>query len=484
MIELLENFGRYIASKSGQRRDPETQVENFGRYIASEAGQRRRDPGTQIKTADSILTDSKKRRLIEGARELQRNFAVAAWAIRKHLDYVSTFTYQATNDDEDLNQELEGLMRWYDRPINCDTAGRHSLRRMIRLAEARRVIDGDMFFIKFNDGRLQAIESDRVQDPPVNRDRAIFGDNPWIHGVKVGAGGKLQAIQIYRRHSNGIYDPERQVPARNFLHLGYFDTFDQIRGVSPLASAISSFQDVLEVKDYALAKAKVTQLFALAITREMADMDDETETDGEYSVDFGKGPIKLEMDPGDSAEFLESRHPSTEFQQFMQVILMNALKSLDIPWSFYDESFTNFFGSKSALIQYLQSCRAKRADLQELLGRITGWRINLWLASGVLQLPRGMRVTDLKWEWIPAGVPWWDPAKEVRGDIEAINAGLRTRSEIRRERYGDDWRDVVKKLAQERQLLKEYGIPCDLKSVIDDETQQTDNEEDNDDENS
>ena len=428
-------------------------LQSFGRYIAAEPGQQRRDPGTRIQTSDALLGPDKRRRVIEGARELNRNFSVAAWAIRKHLDYVSTFTFQAASEDAAFNEQLEALMGWWNRPINCDVSARHSLRRMIRLAEARRVIDGDMFFVKLADGRIQAIEGDRVRDPQSITDPK----QQWVHGVQLGPGGRVKRVAVHERTKDGNYVFEREITAGNVIQVAYFDSFDQVRGVSPLTSAIASFQDSLEVTDYARAKAKITQLFALAITREMADDDAELYGD-EYRVDLGKGPVKLELDPGDKAEFLESRHPSTEFQAFLTLSLQAALKSLDIPWSFYDEAYTNFFGSRAALIQYQQSCKAKREDLKECLDRLTVWKIQQWVAQGLLTLPRGVtNIDQLNWDWIPAGVPYWNPEQEINGDILAIGAKLRTRSEIRREKYGDDWRDVVRKLHEEDEFLAQYG---------------------------
>lgn len=425
---------------------------SFSRYIAAEPSNRRRDPGGNVRGSDEILTPAKRDRLTEGARELWRNYSVAAWAIRKHLDYVAAFQFLPTMMDPGLNEELENLVRWWGRPVNFDVAARHSLRRYMRLLEMRRVVDGDVFLLKLQDGRVQPIEGHRVRDP------APIHSGNWMHGVRLGEGGGLMGIAVHR-YEKGRYVFEREVPTGNVLHLGYFDAFDQIRGVSPLSAAITQFQDVLEVQDYARAKAKITQLFALAITREIADFDDETEDGaGGYSVDFGKGPVKLELDPGDKAEFLESRHPSTEFLEFMKVTLQAALKSLDIPWSFYDEAYTNFFGSKAALQQYQQACRAKRDDLKEILDRLTVWRMGQWIANGTLKLPRGVALSDLTWDWVPAGVPWWDTSKEVKGDLEAIAGGLRTRTEIRRERFGDDWRDVVRKLAEEEDYLEEMGV--------------------------
>lgn len=424
----------------------------FGRYIAAESSNQRRDPGTNIKSSDAILDTTKRRRLIEGGRELWRNYSVAAWAVRKHLDFVSTFTFQSSTQYPEFNAQLEKLMRWYSRSINCDVANRHSLRRIIRIAEARRVLDGDVFLVKVN-GKLQAVEGDRVQDPP-NRDAKAT----WVHGIHLAPGGRMMGASVYQRMQDGRYQYEREIRAGNIMQLAYWDSFDQYRGVSPLASAIPEFQDCLEVKDYARAKAKVTQLFALAITREMADSDDEEESGGEYRIDLGKGPVKVELDPGDKMDFLESKHPSTEFQAFLTMCLQSALKSLDIPWSFYDEAYTNFFGSRAALIQYLQSVKSKREDLREILDRITVWKVLQWVAEGVLTLPRGLLVEDLAWDWIPSGMPWWNPAQEVQGDVLAIANKLRTRTEIRRERYGDDWKDVVRKLAEEEEYMLELGL--------------------------
>ena len=437
-------------------------LSRFGRYIAAEPNQQRRDPGTRIQSSDALLDSQKRRRVIEGARELNRNFSVAAWAIRKHLDYVSTFTFQANTDDPVFNERLEALMNWYNRPINCDIAGRHSLRRMVRLAEMRRVLDGDVFLVKLRDGRLQAIEGDRVRSPD-NRVDPMYN---WVHGIKVGAGGSMNRVAVWSRSLDGQYSFERDISAGNVIQLAYFDSFDQVRGVSPLTSAIASFQDSLEVTDYARAKAKITQLFALAITREMADDDAELYGD-EYKVDLGRGPVKLELDPGDKAEFLESRHPSTEFQAFLTLSLQAALKSLDIPWSFYDEAYTNFFGSRAALIQYQQACKSKREDLKEMLDRITVWKIQQWMAAGILSMPAGVQQIDqIYWDWIPAGVPYWNPEQEITGDLMAVEGKLRTRSEIRREKYGDDWRDVVRKLAEERDYLTQYGFDESTEGLV------------------
>ena len=348
---------------------------------------------------------------------------------------------------------------------------------MLRLAEERRTVDGDVFLLKLTGqrvrGKLQAIESDRVIDP---RDDTGRSDAKWVHGVNVNDAGRALGFAVHKRVRGGKgLEMDRVVAARNVIHHGFFDRFDQVRGVSPLAPAVNVFRDVYEAADYALAKAKVSQMFGLVFYREALDaagtLDNSTDP---YEVDFGRGPVLLDLEPGDKAEFLESKTPATEFQSFAQLMISVALKSLDIPFSFFDESFTNFYGSRGALLHYQKACEAKRADVRDVLRKLTAWRMSLWIDDGVLSLPAGRGVSDLNWEWIPAGLAWWDPAKEIRGDVEAINAGLRTRSEIRAEKYGDDWIDVVDQLARERQALEDRGLLDDADAapgVVDEGTE-------------
>jgi len=438
-------------------------LRRFGYDGADTSKQKRRAPTSALTSEDRALTAKKRRVLQSASRDLSRNFSIAAWAIRKHLDFVSSFKFQSRTGDDGLDRDIERLMTWWSRPENCDVAGRHGLGRLIRLAEERRTVDGDVFLVKLTGqrvrGKLQAIEGDRVINP--GSDSLSMPDTAWTHGVRVDAAGKAISYAVHRRGSGGLgYDLDRMVAARNVIHHGFFDRFDQVRGVSPLAPAVNAFRDVYEAADYALAKAKVSQLFGLVLYRDALDSPgnlDVTDADAP-AIDFGAGPLVMDLEPGARAEFIESKNPAAEFQTFTQLMISVALKSLDIPFSFFDESFTNFYGSRGALLHYQKSCEPKRADVKDVLRRLTAWRLALFIEDGALTLPAGRSLADLKWEWIPAGLAWWDPAKEIRGDVEAINAGLRTRSEIRAERYGDDWLDVVDQLERERDALEQRGL--------------------------
>ena len=424
---------------------------NLFSYDAVDTRNRRRSKAVNLGTEDKLLNKTKRRRLVSGTRDLQRNFTVAAWAIRKHLCYTTTFEFQCRTGDKQLDDRIEQLIEWYARPFNCDVTGRHSLYSLIRMAENRALVDGDVFLLKLSDGKLQAIEGDRVQTPVSNLP-SNFNPERWIHGVQITPSGKPVAYAVCDRdrHAKSI------VPTQFIFELGYYDRFDQVRGVSPLAAAVNQFQDLYECAEYALAKAKVSQLFGLKFTRagdEILDGSDGSDT----SYDFGSGPVVLDLPAGDDAEFLESRTPSTEFASYCQAMTQAALKSLDIPYSFFSENFTNYSGARQALLQYEQSAAARRREIVRLLNNITIWRLQLFVQDGILELPRGMTVGDLPFEWIGCALPWIDPQKEANAEIALVNASLASRQDICKQ-HGKDWWTVVEKLAQEQRYMSELGI--------------------------
>jgi capsid protein len=456
-----------------------------GGYDATIAKGRRKVPVARSRSEDAELNNSERQILGGSTRDLRRNFAIAANAIRKHLDYVSTFTFQSRCSNDAalvarygleamtaLDDQIEALMAWWQRPQNFDAGGRHSLPRMIRIAEASRTVDGDVLVVERKDGKVQLVESDRIRNPigPPATDIPPERMIDVINGVLLNQGtGAADGYCVHKRDRSGLsLQWDRLVPAAFGILHGYYDRYDQVRGISPLAAAVNNFRDLYESFDYALAKMKVEQLFALAFYRENSDptgtVSTETTTDDEgnttgthYNIDFSRGPVQLDLDPGDRAEFLESKNPSSQSQEFWKFTIMVALKALDIPYSFFSEDFTTYSGSRIALLQYDQSADVKRNDNRELLNRLTAWRAGLFILDGDLALPRGMRISDLRWEWISKGIPWVDPLKEITANITAVAAGLADPQKIIKAQ-GDDPFEIIDRIAEFQAYAKEKDV--------------------------
>lgn len=437
-------------------------------YDAVEPRGRRRQPSTVLKAEDDHADERKRRILSANSRDLARNFEIAAWAIRKHLDFVTSFSFRAKTDDMAFNAVLEDFMATAMSKERFDAARRHPFRRALRLAEACAVKDGDILWMKLaggaGRGQIQGIESDRVATPR----EGLVDAKDWVNGVRVSKDGAALAYAICNRTKHGQLELNRVVPARNVLHRGFYDRYDQVRGISPINAALNRFRDTYEGFEYAHAKLKVSQLFGLKFTRDgeqnpfgqttaTEDADGDGTKESGHEVNLKNGVFSLDLDVGEDAEILESKTPAAETVNFLKLMIHVALKSLDIPYSFFDESFTNFYGSRGGLIQYLKSCEDEIADLQDFADEWARWRIGLAIIDGELQLPSGKDFNWLWWDFVPAGVPWWDAVKEVRGQAMAVAAGFTSPQRACRE-AGTDFETNINEIAAAQEYAKSKGV--------------------------
>lgn len=446
-------------------------------YHAVTSQNKRATPTGILRSEDAELNRAERAKLVSGARDLRRNFTLIGWMVRKHMDYVSTFTFQAKGTDDVKNAKIEAFVAKWSKKENFDIAKRHTLSRFIRLAEQRRVIDGDVFILKLSNGRVQAIEGDRIAMPFGGIPAAeILGE--VIHGVVVDGPGAATAYVLCKRTGGTPFGQggsglafEDLLDADDVFHHAYWDGFDQTRGISPLAGAYNSATDLYEGFDYALAKLKVSQLLSLVVYREAAESmgdvrEDSSDPDAppKYSVPFGKAPFKMELDPGDRAEFLESKSPSIEFQQFTESMVSLVLKGLDLPYSFFDESFSNYSGSRQALLQYEQSAENRRQENRDLLDDLTAWRLKMAIEAEDPDL-EGITLDDLRWEWVSSALPWIDPMKEVSANSAAVDRGFTSTPRVCKEQ-GFDAFEVAKEQADHELKVRNYRVSIGLPPVV------------------
>ena len=438
----------------------------FG-YDAVEDKKRRRPPRFTLKSEDKHLDTSDRKKLIATSRDLTRNYAIAAWLCRMHLSNVAEFSFQARTGDAALDTRLEGLVRWWGRPLNFDVAGRHGLRRYTRLAEQRRLLDGDFGTLKLSSGLVQGIEGDRVRTPRYGEVNAEL--DRITHGIITSLAGRARGYCLHNRRKLGDgFEFARVVPARHMQWHGYYDRIDQVRGISPLASAINTLQDTYECLTYGVLKAKVSQIFGVAWKRgeeeEESPGDVTTANDAEgnldksaTTVDFGRGPFSTDIDAEEDLKIIESQQPSQQFQDFMRLLIMVALKAVDLPYSWFDSKGASWSAHRAEWVLYDRAAENRRAENRDMLNALLAWRIGLWVIDGDLVLPGHTSINDLAWEWVSVRMPWVDPQKEAQGWATALEQKLTSRQRICAAR-GEDWWEIADELAAEGAYLDQKGL--------------------------
>lgn len=438
------------------------------RYEAVEARPTRRPIYLSSKSEDGELTPAKRRALISEARDQIRNFSLAGFALRKHLQFVSYYRFNARTDDAAFNRRLERLVARWSLAENCDAARRRSLPELLTLIESHRAIDGDVGILRRSDNRLQIVEADRIQTPPDERGD-VDGPTTWVHGVRTSSIGRALSFGIMRRKENGGFDFERTVSARDFDLLTYVTRADQVRGVSLFAPAVKMISYLYDGLDYALAKLKLEQLLGLKTTFEdggnltipgQPGTDDPDSVASKASEFFGGDLMHIALKVGEDAQFMESNNPSQNFQNFCESVVRMIFAALDIPYSFYDGSKTNFYGSRGEFEQYLDSVEKKQQPTRALLDKwLFDWLLPNWIADGEVELPPGWELDDLRGRvaWSGAGYPSWRLFEYVKEITIAIQGGLLSPATIA-ESFGEDVDKNVEELARLRALAARLDV--------------------------
>lgn len=441
-------------------------------YEAGEDSHRRASKPATLLQEDDHLTRGPRKKIVASTRDAMRNFIRVGAAVRKHLDFVATHEVDFDTGDEGLDRDLEQWCDLRSRAENFDAAGRYDRQRYTRMVEARRAIDGDVYCLKLLYGGLQAIEGDRIRDPDQRagvRDKDL-GD--WYQGVRINAYGRPVEYAISSRSSGAGFQHERIVDARNVIPHVWNDThlrFDAVRGVSPFAPGLNDFIDEHETLSHAQAKVKLAQVFGLKVLSEATeglgevettDPDEETDRDEKYKVDLGKGPFKVELDPGEDIETIEGKTGVSEVVDLLKFLADLTIQVLDLPPHFFDTSRVNFHGGKVGTTLYLMSAASKRRDVQRFLGNWLDWQLRRAVVVGDLVLPRTIPIERVLsgYAWIPTGLPWFDRSREVRPTLQAIAGGLDTYSRVIKEQYGMPLQRFLAIAKRDQQLIAESGV--------------------------
>lgn len=459
-------------------------------YDAVKTTNRRRKPTERLRAEHVILPDSKRKKLLSTVQDQIRNASTAAWMVRRHLDYVSKFKFQFRTGDEQLDNLVNRIFKWHAQPKNFDVAERFGREEMFRMFELEKVASGDAAMIKTSDGKLQAIESDLIAYPSggtIPQDLAADVDRDTGVVMDASKPGRIAYYCICNRGKEGIaVNFDHLEDAANVIFDAYYTRFSsQVRGVSPLSTAINSIQDVYEGVDFNLAKAKVHALFGIALMRDYSGASTDQEEVYEFggasgikqgltesatnapATDAGTKQIEaslqemkpnemlmVDMDTKGRIDTIESKTPSAEFKDFTEFVIRLSMLALDIPYSAFDSRSSSFSSMIADQNMYEVSCKWKREKNQWKRHEYSDWLLETiwnnpqseWPLRQVAQSAGIVRIRELQdlVEWVPAGFPWLQKLQEVQGDIKAISVGLDNPIDACKRRGGDFFINIQK----------------------------------------
>ncbi|MEM6885424.1 MAG: phage portal protein, partial [Verrucomicrobiota bacterium] len=192
--------------------------------------------------------------LMREARDVEDNFPIAGFINRKYASHVAPTGYQCATGDDALNKKVENFLNeeWFP---HCDFYGRFNFFELAHFAVTSTNRDGDHGWNHIASPdllQLQPIEADLLGNPDHN---SVSQD--YVSGIQLDEHGRPALYKLYRRVlPGGGYTFDTDVEPINFIHFLDPRRVVDYRGVTRLASAITSVKDLRETLDAVRMQAK------------------------------------------------------------------------------------------------------------------------------------------------------------------------------------------------------------------------------------
>ncbi|WP_448187918.1 phage portal protein [Azospirillum sp. sgz301742] len=387
-------------------------------------------------------------------------------------------TPRSSHPDPKVRERLHKLWReWVKRSDprgRCDFYGQQALavRRMIEGGEAL----GRLRIARPGDGLtvpLHVETIDRTQ-LPLDLFRNLGNGTVVRAGIEYDDRGVPTAYHLLKTRPDdpfsvtlGITGETVRVEARDMLHLFQPLEDGQLRGATWLAPVIPTVQDLDELKDATLQRSKVANLL-VGFIRDMAGTagqlgSNEEGEDGEEEVQIKLTPGGMIRLPSGTDISFTDLPEFKDYGPFTKTHLRGVAAGAGVP---YPELAADYEGVtfSSARVE-LMAFKARVEAVQFLVVipqfcQPTWERfVTLAVLTGALEAPDFERnaADYLSCDWLPPKFEHVDVQKDIAAEVEAINNGLKSRTQALAER-GYDVEEVDRQIAADRARERELGL--------------------------
>lgn len=258
----------------------------------------------------------------------------------------------------------------------------------------------------------------------------------------------------------------QRIPADRVIHRYLPESVWQSRGFPWLASALMRMNMLNAYEEAELVAARVASakmgFFEQAEGGEYAG--EETDTDGNFITDAEPGTFEV-LPQGVSFKSWEPNHPTTAFGDFVKVILRGISSGLGVSYFSLanDLEGVNYSSGRLGTLEDREAWKALQNWMITSFCKpiYQQWLDNALLAGAIKvagKAPSSQKYDKFKRvSWQPRRWAWVDPQKDMNAAKTAIEANIRSTSDVIREQ-GRDPEEVWQEIAQERKRWKELNI--------------------------
>ncbi len=311
---------------------------------------------------------------------------------------------------------------------------------------------------------VQLIEADHLDEkynkelPNGNKIRMSIEHNKWNRPI---------AYHVLTRHpGDNIYTTSKselkreRIPAEDIIHLYFSERPSQSRGLPWMLSAMTRLNMLGGYEDAEITAARAAACkMGFYKTPDGASYTGDDQSDKQLLSQFESGVFE-ELPEGTDFIPFDPQHPNSAYGIFIKTALRGAAAGLGVGYNSLanDLEGVNFSSIRQGVLEERDLWKVLQTWIIEHVcdDIFSDWL--LWsLTTQKIPLPLTKISKFNKPIWRPRGWSWVDPLKEVKSNIEAINAGLKSAQDVASEQ-GKDIEEVYQALQTETKLREKYGI--------------------------
>lgn len=384
----------------------------------------------------------------------------------------------AGTPDDRANQAVEEA--WREFGDVCDVTGKLDWRGVQSLFADIAPVDGEVLIRIVRNWphnrfgiALEFLDAEAL-DADLNHD---YGDGRRIvMGVELDRWRRPVAYHLISKNGQIQYGSKKytRVPAADIIHAYLPVSAWQTRGFPWIAVSLMRLNMLngYEESELVAARTAAAKMGFFTMNPEMAasmDMAGTKDADGNLVTEADPGTFEL-LPPGYEFKPWDPNHPNAAFKDFVKANLRGIAAGLGVSYHTLanDLEGVNYSSGRLGALEDREAWKA----LQEWVIRSLCKPVfEAWLESSLLRgqitvagnpLKASRRDKYRRVSWQPRRWAWVDPQKDMTAAIAAVNARVRSISDVIRER-GQDPEEVWQEIARERKRMEELGIaPADV----------------------
>jgi lambda family phage portal protein len=244
----------------------------------------------------------------------------------------------------------------------------------------------------------------------------------------------------------------------------------QIRGLTSFGAAMVKLFHLDLYDDAELERKKQQARFAAVLTASDAGDSEVAQTDlSELPIaPFGPGAY-AQLEPGEDIKFTEPGEVGSSYEPFQYRTLLACAAALGVPYYELSHDLTkaSYASSRAGLVAFRMEVEAFQHAILvfQFLRRV--WQH--WMDTAVLAGAVPISATEYRRnirayhraKMITPKLPWVDPAKDAKAEVEMVNAGFKSRSDVI-ESLGDDAEQTDQRIAEDHERERALGLKFPL----------------------